>query len=298
MSASTTSAQVGPDAGHVFTLRDYLERLRAGRNLILACLIVVPVVSLALSLLQSSLYRSETEILVKPLPVGEAAGLVTAPVINMETERQLVYSNPVLQGALDRLDRDQTAKAFANSVDVLAVPQTELLVIGVTSPDPREARDAADALASSYLEFRAEQARKDLQVVSGSLEGQLDLVQDQIEQIDAELAASQRALERTRGSARQLRLLVFKQLLKEKRSASIEETGIRRRLAQVSPERAVEAGVGTIVEPAQLSTAPVSPRPLRNLIFGALAGLLLGVVLVLILFSPAVRDQLARPPRR
>lgn len=293
MDENTDDRVVAVPQQSFFTVRDYLERLRRGKMVILVSAVLVPLLAFLFSVMQPEIYRSETQILIKPLPVQEASTIVSAPLVNLETERRLVYSEPVLREAISRSGSQESSDQFADTVDVTPLPQTELLVIGVSDEEPAQAQAAAAALAESYLEFRATQARGDLNVVAEGVEEQLDLAVEQRAATDGEIETTLDRMRSSSGSARRLHLLDYKQLLKQRRSDLKLESDLRQQLAKFDPSRSIEAGVGVVVEPADLPADPISPQPLRSLAFGFLAGLILGACAALVFYSPILRKELA-----
>src|SRR5688572_8725052 len=85
-------------------LREYLHVLRRRKWTIILVTIVVLLAALGWSSIQTSLYTSETRVLVKALPVAGESSLDLVGSVSMPTEQELVSSEPVAQAVIDDLD--------------------------------------------------------------------------------------------------------------------------------------------------------------------------------------------------
>lgn len=101
-------------------------------------------------------YEASTSLVVSPStadPLGAAVGDV-----NIRTEREVLGSREVARRAAERLGVELGPESYLLTAEVAAPSGSQVLVVSVSAPTPQEAADAANALATAYLEFRSEGA--------------------------------------------------------------------------------------------------------------------------------------------
>ncbi len=99
-------------------------------------------------------YTASTSLVVSPTaadPFGSAGEEV-----NIRTEREILASSEVARLAADTLGVDFSPQSFLLTArDVAAPSGSQVLIVSVSASSPETAAEAADALASAYLEFRS-----------------------------------------------------------------------------------------------------------------------------------------------
>jgi succinoglycan biosynthesis transport protein ExoP len=244
-------------------IREYLAVLRARKWTVIVVAGVVTLLALAYSFRQTPIYGAEARVLVKPVTSNE----VYIPPPNLETEAQIMASEPVAELVREDLGTEQSAASLLGGVDVEAVSETEVLVVRYSSVDPGFARDAANSFARSYIEHRRDvvlnqlvAARADLEEQIGELEGQLTQVSEDVREARA---TGDRGLVQT---------------LEIERTGMISRlSSLNERLDAVQPDRSVSLGGGQVIESAALPSAPASPNHVRNALLGALFGIMFGI---------------------
>ena len=144
-------------------------------------------------------------------------------------------------------------------VTASAVTNTSLVDLGVQGPSPEDARTLADDIANAFVEYIQTGARS----TSTSQQSKL---QDQISSLSQQIRVLQ-AQQQTPGARNQLD------------SLNGARTSLQAQLASVIANGIQQASSVRLVSPATGSAAPVSPRPMLNLIAGLLLGFLAGAAL-------------------
>lgn len=215
---------------------------------------------LLVSLQETPTYTSVTEVLVRPIASSGQLG----PQVNLDTERALVESIAVADLVVEAMDLGESAEATLEGLAVSVEPNTEILSIAYSDPDPLRAQRLSQAFAEGYLSFRRSRSLDQLQSEIVAVDDRIVATEAEIADVRAEIGALSQSSERdalfaTRDSLI-ARLGVLQLQLEELRSAA-----------------AIQTAGGEIVTPANLPSSPSSPNPVRNGAVGLLIGLALGV---------------------
>lgn len=245
-----------PDAP-TLNIREYLSVLRLRKWSLLIVTILVTAGALALSYQQTPLYRAQAKVLVKALT--SAAG--TGAFLNLETERELVGSQPVT----NRVDAKLGTVDTEGVLEVTVAVDTEVLNIDYIHPDPEVAKTRAETYANEYLKFRRAQVVDDLVASS-------EAVQQQIQTLNKDLDKLNDRLEGTKNPTKVLGIQA------QINTATGQIAILQQQLTELTPPERLE--VGQVVEHAHLPTAPFSPNHVINGLLGLFAGLGLGIGVV------------------
>jgi capsular exopolysaccharide synthesis family protein len=244
-------------------LREYLAVIRARKVTIIVTLVFVIALALAATFRQTPLYRASARLLVKP--ISSDSFYIAPP--NLETEAEVFASEPVAVVAQERLESDSSVGALLSGLDVEPITETEVLVVNYTSPDPEVASDVANAFAFAYIDYKQEQALRELQAAEDAVQKDIDRIRQRLSQTTTDLRQARRSGDRT-----------LVQTLDGERGAQIARLGVMQQsLDDIQPERSVETGGGQVIEGASVPGSPFSPNYVRNASFGAFLGLLLGI---------------------
>lgn len=244
-------------------IREYLAILRARKWTVLIVVAVVVGIALAYSLRQTPLYSAEARVLVKPITSNE----VYIPPPNLQTEAEILASEPVAKLVSKDLGVQQPASSLLGGVAVEAVKETEVLVVNYSSADPKFARDAAESFASSYVDYRRNAVLEELVSAREALKKRVTAAERELTEISQEILTAQAAGD-----------LSLVQTLDIERSGLISRLGsLAERLDNVQPDQAVSLGGGEVIESALLPSAPSSPNHTRNALVGLLFGILFGI---------------------
>ncbi|MBN8655015.1 MAG: polysaccharide biosynthesis tyrosine autokinase [Anaerolineae bacterium] len=194
----------------------------------------------------------------------------------MNTYVELSTSRPVMAELKARL------KEEVPTIKAEVIPNTELIRITASSPDPKLAGIASNTLAQILIEQSDE-------LYSGGSNSTSEILAGQVSQAEADLAAARNGYERlivvTPPANEQI--VVSGQILQEKQRTY--ET-LLRQYEQVLYREAMESSMITVVEEAVVPKVPSGPNLSLNYALAAVVGLFAGVMLAFLLES--MDDQL------
>lgn len=227
----------------------------------LACLVL----GLAAGFVVPKTYTAQATVLVNPLegnpfsPEGRGDDL-----INLQTEAQLVETDPVTQAVADELGGAVAAEDLRTQVSVEVPPNTQVLEVAFDAGDADSARDGAQAFATSYLDYRKQRAE-------GVVENRVKGLRDQIEQVEKDLEdATDRRSVIAAGSSEA-------SFLSERISAYVDQLAVLNE--QVNDATSTPVQPGQVITPAELPERASGPGMLLFGGAGAVAGLALGLAL-------------------
>lgn len=221
-----------------------LEALRRRWLLVVACVILVPAATVALSLSRPKKYTASISVLFRN--PGFDQTLFGAPVLGPSTDATREAATNVrlidLSVVADLTGRalGESGDAVRSKVSVSAQGDSDVVTVAATDSTPAAAARLANTYGNEYVAFRrtADQ-RKVLGAVS---------------MLSASRPTSPAARNELVRMQQQLRTLA-----------------------------ALQTGNAEVVQPAELPSSPSSPTPVRDGVLGAFVGLLIGSVLALIL---------------
>jgi non-specific protein-tyrosine kinase len=257
-----------PETEETIDLREYIAILRTRKWTILITAAVVVVMALAFSLQQTPLYTAEARLLVEPLPPSEQESI--APVVNLETERELVQSVPVAELVKEDLDVDTPVDDLLANLDVQVVTETEVLIVAYTSDDPAFSQGATNAFAQAYIENRQNQELEDRAAAREAVEKRIDRINEQLTEVRQQLQQLDTEPAENEGA---------RLALEQRETGLISQLAVRQDELSDTSSGSVRLRAGQIIAPATLPTAPSSPNLLRNALLAAFLGLALGIAL-------------------
>jgi polysaccharide biosynthesis transport protein len=258
-----------PETEETVDLREYIAILRTRKWTIIITAAVVVVATLAFSLQQTPLYTAEARLLVEPLPPSEQETI--APVVNLETERELVQSVPVAGLVKEELDVDTPVDDLLANLDVQVVTETEVLIVAYTSDDPAFSLEATNAFAQAYIENRQNQELEDRAAARDAVEKRIDRINEQLTEVRRQLQQNDTGPADNEGA---------RLLLEQRQTGLISQLALRQdELSDLASGGSARLRAGQIIAPATLPTAPSSPNLLRNALLAAFLGLALGIAL-------------------
>ena len=244
-----------------------MAALRRSAILILVLVATGTALGVAAGLRRAEDHTARASILVSPLdgnpfyPSGRGDDL-----INLETEAQLVTSDAVAKAVAERIGDPGSASDLLSGLDVTVPANTQILTIEYTAGSDTVALRRAQGFAEAYLDFR--KARSEAVTRSKT-----ERIQNQVNSQNQALGALVSKANAETDPAR-------KSLLQE------QIGGVTSQVGQLQAELA-ELQTGSI-DPGQVITpaAVVGRSSLKALltyaVFGALAGLLLALAVVII----------------
>lgn len=248
-------------------LREYLAVLRGRKWTIIFVTILVLGAALAYSYRQTPTYQATSRILLKGVP-ADLSGAIAYP--NVQTEAEVVRSQPVAALVVEDLDLDVSPDALINSLQVVPAAETAtVLNLTYTSTDPSLAAEVANSFAANYIEYKRERAEEVLDAGRESLEAQLEPVQEQLSEITRRLNREDAADDPGLVGA-----------LETERAALIARLGVlQQRIDDYQIAQPLDLAGGEIIEPATQPAVPSSPNHLANGVMGAFLGVIAGIAL-------------------
>ncbi len=217
-------------------------------------------------------YASSTSLLVLPTVAGlesSITGSRTTGQVEIETEVELARSAQVAQLASEQLDGRLSTSKLQASTTVTVPTNSTVLVVQVQANSAELARDAATAVADSYLSRR--QAQADAEV-----KGVVESLTKQVTEQTARLQENSEVINALKADDTGARAL-----------ADSQRTILVAQLADVNSRLvALQSGTaagGEVITAAGLPSAPISPKLWVNVGAGLLVGVLLGGALLLVL---------------
>jgi succinoglycan biosynthesis transport protein ExoP len=248
-SSRLVSVSVVPRSESVgLSLADYAAIVWRRKWLVVIPIVVVTFVAMLLTLSETQLYRSSTEVLVKEPPSATAIGAPERPMQQRVLQNELQRA----QGSeIQRQVREIIGPEPLIGVRLAASEDVDVFVFTAESSSPEEAAEAANEYANVYIAER----RASLTV---DLEAQALVLGDQIQDIDQEIADASAGDASGLGAQR------------ESYEFQLEQLTTSIRLAQQSG--------ASVIDAASVPGAPFQPKPIRtaalSIAFGAIIGLL------------------------
>lgn len=259
------------------TLRD-LWRLIIRRSwLVIIAVVAAAGAALALSLLQTSVYRADAEVLIRPLPGESVFG----------SGQQVVTSDRVVRNEISVLEGDEVFSRLKSNLGLQDDPprvsgtglnDADVIRVSVRSHDPKTAAALANAYVTAYIDVKREQSVEGMDAASDELQNKIADLQKQIDTLDTTIAASS-SDDDTAAEA--------------DRAALVDQQGLfKQRIGELQVDAALSAGGAELVRPADVPTDPVKPTPVRSAGLAAAAGLLIGLCVALLMshFDDSVRN--------
>ena len=250
-------------AQYEMNLRDYWLIVRRRRMIIITSTVLVALLSLGIAQKKVPSYQATAA--VKFEQSTQMSGLLVevlsySSADSIETQVSLIKSYPILESVAKRLGRlpdmsagggPRDAKSYWAVLDainaklrVTRVPSTSILEITAVSPNPREARDLANATAEAYRELNKSLRNSRVTEARRFIESQLKDVESRARRTEGEIWAFREANRIIAPGAESTVLLsVFTQVradIEKTRQQRLELEAIQDRLSRVDPARASE----------------------------------------------------------
>jgi succinoglycan biosynthesis transport protein ExoP len=185
----------------------------------------------------------------------------------MNTYAHLLESRPFLEEVIQRLGLNITSEGLANSIEIEALANTELVTITVENTDPGLAMGIANTLGDLLVEQREN-------LYTGQGRSAREILEDQLIVIEENLAADRASLQKLLNEGADLEQSGTAQDLNSR--IQIQEqtyAALLNEYEQAQLAEAARANSISVVEPAILPDTPSKPNKVRNITFGFLVGL-------------------------
>jgi capsular exopolysaccharide synthesis family protein len=264
-------------------LQAFAAMLVRRRWLIVMCVAIGVVVGGVYSLLQPKVYQATALIRVQTPPGTQ--GDVNAQ-INASTQLAKSYAlifddRTVMTIAASKIGHGTTPGQLLQHVNSAVLQDTDLIRLTSTGSSPEAARDLAERVAEFGVSYLVSQGQARNQSAVASLNEQIDTLNSEASDLVAQKVDAQ-----GRGQAAKVSALDDQiQVISQRRQALATE------VASLITEGEQQTSTITLIAPATGSSAPISPRPVFNVVMGLFFGLVIGIVLAWL------RDQLDRTVR-
>ncbi len=270
-------------------LRSYLAILRRHRLQVVVCTLLTLLVAGAITVAQSNRYEATADLLVESRSTGDIFS--TSSSSRQDADRELdnqvefLKSTTVFNAVTTEIGEEpEVTVTTSNDGDVISVT--------ASAGEPERAADVANVYAETYLSLRKDKIVDDYAQTSAAVQSQISAIDGELRtldrshegelvEIDDSIADARRAIEVDRalvsGLEQQRSEIVRRQT--EQRAPLISQRAVYTQgltTLQLNTDLASGA-IAQVISEAEAPEGPASPRPVRNLILGALAGLLLGV---------------------
>jgi capsular polysaccharide biosynthesis protein len=232
-----------------------------------------------------AVYQASTSLLVTPVSAsGESPG---QPITN---EQAIADSQTVAELAISKLGLEESPGSFLSSYTVTATTD-RVLTITVNAPSGSDAVSRANAVATEYLQFRAELVQAEQNLLVKSLEQQVSQAQQNVDSINAQIS---RVSAEASSPTQQAELA---SLANQKTQATATLTGVLQNAATTMPTWQVVND--TVVQGTRQLNPAVALRPRSRLkraleytALGLVGGLAVGLGIVVI--GALLSDRLRR----
>ena len=229
-----------------------VRAIRRRLPIVLLCAFLVPTAALAYSLTQQKQYSASAALLFRDPQLDQKLFGSTVfqpstdPTREAATNVKLVSLETVSARTSRALGGKLSPSEVQSKVVAASEGESDVASITATDPDPRFAAQLANTFAEQFVAFRRDADRS-------KIASARKLVQAQLDQLTPAQQASPQA--RT----------------------------LRTQNEQLSILAALQTGNAELVQPANPPTSPSSPQTTRNVLFGFVLGLLLGIGLAVLL---------------
>ncbi|MBV1853482.1 Wzz/FepE/Etk N-terminal domain-containing protein [Catellatospora tritici] len=211
---------------------------------------------LVVAAVQEKVYISETKVLVMQV------GLDTSVKVNLDTESQVVSSTTVAESAQHLLASSTPVNELVERVSVTVPANTSVLAIAFEAPTAEEAQAGSQAFAQAYLDQRAADANKSLDVQIASLKDEISTATKSLNEVAGRIAA-------LAGNSVDKQQAIQQQQILTQQISTLNNRLIPLLAAVVKP--------GSILSAATKPDSPAKPDMKLYLISGIGIGLLLGL---------------------
>lgn len=252
-------------------LTNYGAALRRRWPTVVLLGVVGLLIGLLVTLVMPKHYTSVALVQVTPTGVPDTTTTTTNSrtqgAVNLDNEAQLVKSTPVVARAAFLLGNASNV-SIADNVSVASPANTQLLSISYSASSPAAAQQGASAFAHAYLDVRSTTAQAALNAKVDALAGQITGLQNQLRDLAGQVASLPVSSSSHAFAAAQQNVV-------SQQIGSLNTTLAQLRGTPITP--------GVIASDATNPTSASSPVPLLNIASGAVAGLAIGALLVLLM---------------
>ena len=253
-----------PEPAAAGELREYLHILRRQAKVIAMTVAVVFGSALAVSLVQTPVYRASAQVILQETTsdslFNPSTGQRNDPTRAVATEIQVLKSPSIREAVRAEL-------GDAPPVGATPVGQTDVIQVAVSNTDPKAAAALANAYARHYIDQRRTGVVEGMLSAGQQVQAKIDDLQKQIDALGAQINAAS-PVDRPG---------VVSSVGPQRDALVTQQSTFKNRLDQLGVEAALSTGGAQLVTPASVPTSPVAPKPVRNGALALVVGTLFGV---------------------
>lgn len=284
-------------------LRHYLDVLKRQRWLIVEAVVIVTLVAGVFSMLQTPIYSASAGVLLRPNdPREQIADQATRAPVDLDRyaagQVDVIKTKAVLQAAAKTLGQGTTVGDLESAIEAGTSSSSDKLTISAKDSDKVWARDAANAVTKAYVENRRQFAVANLERAAEQIQVKLQDLLAGIQEIENRMSgnsvskgatstptAPANPVDGPEPPAAQVvqpfdpgSLPTDEEGLKAARyAAQTQYQSLFARQQDLVVEATLKQGEAEILNLAETPGSPISPKPLRNGVLGAVLGSMLGV---------------------
>jgi capsular exopolysaccharide synthesis family protein len=140
-------------------LRDYLRVLRSRWMLIALCALITTALAALLTLQATPQYAASTRLFISTQGSTDDAQANQGGQFSLQrvaSYADLLTGQEIARRVIKDLDLDETPKDLSRQISASSKPETVILSVKVTDPDPRRAQKLSDAVARVFVAYVAE----------------------------------------------------------------------------------------------------------------------------------------------
>ncbi len=236
-------------------------------------------IAYASSRLTTPVYSAATTLLVNEAPSSGKTADYTSILTSERLARtysEMMTKQPVVEAALESLNRDPSLDTLPARINVNLVRDTQLMVLQVESEDPQLAMDLANAIPTAFIQQNAAVQTERYADSKANLTKEIDALKEQIAGKQTEI----NAIGTPAGPSKEAELARLQTELTQLRQslAYLLQSFENIRLAEAQSTSNI-----VVVEPATRPVSPIRPRTTQNTLLGALVGLMLSIGVVFLI---------------
>jgi capsular exopolysaccharide synthesis family protein len=261
-------------------LKNYFAILRRWGWIMLLCTALAGITGYLYTSRQPSVYQSRSRYLIGPaLNANVTSNDLRASSQIGQTYDELVTSRPVLQAVVDKLKLATTADDLKQQVGGTWIDTTQILSIRANAGDPVVAANIANAIGDELIQRSPSSPTSKAAQRRQQAEAQIVRLQDTIRTTDDEIEQLANQIQQTTDPVAQRALIIQLDQRRSQLAAANRSYTDLNALLQTSDVNQI-----TLVEPAvPVPDAPIAPDVSRTVLAAVIAGLVLGLVAMILL---------------
>jgi capsular exopolysaccharide synthesis family protein len=261
-------------------LKNYFAILRRWGWIMLLCTALAGVTGYLYISRQSPVYQSRARYLIGPAldPNVTRSDIQTSSQIG-QTYDDLSTSRPVLEAVIAKLKLDTTPEQLKDQLGATFIDTTQILTLRANAGDPVVAANIANAVGDELIQRSPSNPTSKAALRRQQAEAQIVRLQDTIRTTDAEIEQLANQIQQTTDPVAQRALIIQLDQRRSQLAAANRSYTDLNALLQTSDVNKI-----TLVEQAvPVPDAPIAPDVSRTVLAAVIAGLVLGLVAMILL---------------